>query len=275
MGDDRYINLLKLVLTDYHRFTGVEYFRLSSLNSTLFKNFLRVLNVGFEKVGYELLRSFPTSRESRINGLDWPGNADTMIGLKRLDNIEFCVREIIRNNIEGDFIETGVWRGGAVIFMKAMLEYLDDKTKKVFVADSFQGLPKPDIKKYKSDFGDKHHTWSQLSIGVEVVKENFKKYNLLDERVVFLEGWFADTLVDAPIEKLSLIRLDGDMYGSTMDAIQPLYPKLSKGGFVIVDDYFAVKGCQLAILDYRKELNITEEMIPIDQSAVYWQKTTD
>ena len=272
MKDQRYLDLMKYVLTDYHRFSGNEYFKLDSLNNSLFKNFLRLLNVGFEKVGYELLRKYPTNIENRLNGLDWPGNADTMIGIKRLENIEFCIKEIIKNNIEGDLIETGVWRGGAVIYMKAVLEALGDNNRKIYAADSFEGLPKPDIKKYKADENDIHHSFTQLSIGEEIVKNNFKKYDLMDDRILFLKGWFADTLPVAPINKLSLLRLDGDMYGSTMDAIRPLYPKLSSGGFLIVDDYH-LKGCRLAIDDYRKEFNITDEMISIDQNSVYWKKS--
>lgn len=273
MDNQRYLDLLKLVLTDYHRFSGVEYFRLNSLNDTFFKRFLRLLNRGFGIVGYELLRRHTTTIEARINGLDWPGNADTMIGIKRLENIEHCVKEIFKNNIDGDLIETGVWRGGSVIYMKAVLDVLGDTSRKVFVADSFEGLPRPDLNKYLSDKGDLHHTWKQLSIGVEIVKQNFAKYKLLDDRIVFLKGWFADTLPSAPIEKLSLLRLDGDMYGSTMDAIRPLYPKVSKGGFVIVDDYYAVKGCREAISDFRSEFSIEDPLIPIDKSAVYWQKS--
>lgn len=245
---------------------------MSDLNKSITRIFFSILNKGLNIAGFEILKKIPTTLNARTNGLDWPSNAETMIGLKRLENIEFCIKEIIKNNIEGDLIETGVWRGGGVIFMKAVLEALGDINRKVFVADSFEGLPKPDINKYITDKGDEHYKQNQLSVGEEIVRQNFKKYNLLDERVVFLKGWFADTLHQAPIEKLSILRLDGDMYGSTMDAIRPLYPKLSKGGFVIVDDYHVVKGCKQAIKDYRKEFNIESELIAIDQCAVYWQK---
>lgn len=94
----------------------------------------------------------------------------------------------------------------------------------------------------------------------------------MDEHVKFLKGWFKDTLPNAPISKLSLLRLDGDMYESTMDAITVLYPKLSIGGYLIVDDWGAVAGCKKAIEDYRKENNITEPIIEIDWTGVYWRK---
>ncbi|KAF0193106.1 MAG: O-methyltransferase [Gammaproteobacteria bacterium] len=89
--------------------------------------------------------------------------------------------------------------------------------------------------------------------------------------MVFLEGWFKDTLPVAPIEKLSVIRLDGDMYSSTMEAIEILYPKLSSGGFCVVDDY-GLGGCKKAIDDYRNMYNITSEITRVDWTGVYWRK---
>ena len=165
-----------------------------------------------------------------------------MIGLKRMENIEFCVKNIIADKIPGDLIETGVWRGGATIFMRALLKVNNVDDRVVWVADSFEGLPKPDEDKYAADKGDKHHTKEELAIGVEIVKANFEKYGLLDDQVKFLVGWFKDTLPTAPIKKLALIRLDGDMYGSTMDALVSLYPKLSPGGYLIIDDWAQKNG---------------------------------
>ena len=121
------------------------------------------------------------------------------------------------------------------------------------------------------DKKDKLHQFRFLAIPQEEVQANFKKYGLLDDQVVFLKGWFADTLPTAPIERLAVIRLDGDMYGSTMDALNNLYPKLSSGGFCIIDDY-ALKSCSTAVHDYREKHGIKAEMIQIDPIAVYWQK---
>ena len=209
----------------------------------------------------------------RRNGLDWPENADTMIGLKRLENIEYCVGQIIKNNIAGDFIETGVWRGGAVIFMQALLKDSGIASRNVWVADSFEGLPRPNEEAYPLDQGDLHHTKNELSISFDVVENNFKKYDLLDNNVKFLKGWFKDTLPSAPIEQLALLRLDGDMYESTIDALTSLYPKLTSGGYCIIDDWGAVPGCRAAVEDYRKQHNITDEIIKIDWAGVYWKKS--
>lgn len=207
--------------------------------------------------------------EDRLDGNDWAPTAHTMIGMKRLDNIQFCIEEIIRYNIPGDFIETGVWRGGATIFMRAMLKAYNIKDRCVWVADSFEGLPKPDC---EQDAGNNLYTVRELAIPLNEVKRNFTNYDLLDDQVCFLEGWFKDTLPSAPIDKLALLRLDGDMYGSTMDALENLYYKLSVGGYIIIDDYGVMEGCKNAVHDFRMENGITEEIIRIDHSGVYWQR---
>lgn len=207
----------------------------------------------------------------RLEGLIWPGYADTMIGMKRLNNIQQCVENVLKNNVEGDFIETGVWRGGTCIFMRGTLEAYGDASRKVYVADSFEGLPKANPVKYPADEGDRHHTYTVLAVSKEEVENNFRRYGLLDDRVVFLKGWFKDTLPTAPIEQLAILRLDGDMYESTMDALTSLYPKLSKGGYCIVDDY-ALKGCQRAVDDFRRENDISSELRQVDWTGWYWVK---
>jgi O-methyltransferase len=210
--------------------------------------------------------------ESRIEGKDWPARALSMIGVKRLENIQTCVEQLLKDNIPGDLIETGVWRGGSTILMKALLKVHDDNSRSVWVADSFEGLPKPNAELYPADAADQHHEFTELAVSQDIVAENFRRLGLLDDRVKFLKGWFKDTLASAPIEKLALLRLDGDMYESTMDALVALYPKLSLGGFVIIDDYGCVEGCRRAVQDYRKQHFIQELIIPIDWSGVFWRK---
>lgn len=207
-----------------------------------------------------------------LEGLTWPLYAETMIGIKRLNNLHYCISDVLKNNIEGDFIETGVWKGGATIFMRAALKAYNIHNRNVWVADSFEGLPKPNEKLYPLDFGSSFHHYTALKISIEDVKSNFRKYDLLDDKVKFLKGWFKDTLPTAPIDKISVLRLDGDMYESTIDAITNLYPKLSVNGYIIIDDYHIVEGCKQAISDYRNKFNITEEIISIDFAGAFWKK---
>lgn len=213
----------------------------------------------------------PFDREKRLVGLDWPTEAETMVGMKRLDNLEACIRDVCYEDIPGDFIETGVWRGGCAILMRSVLRDLDED-RTVWLADSFQGLPSPDVIRYPADAGDVHSTLTPyLCVSLDQVKANFGRYELLDNQVKFLPGWFRDTLPSAPIDRLALMRLDGDMYESTMIALESLYPKLSSGGYCIVDDY-ALARCKQAVTDYREAHRITEPMEPVDWTGVYWQK---
>jgi O-methyltransferase len=209
--------------------------------------------------------------ESRRTGRDWPRGAETMVGLARLDNVHQCVLDVIRNDVPGDLIETGVWRGGTTIFMRALLAALGDEDRKVWVADSFAGLPRPDVGLYPPDV-EFEQEWPVLAVSAAEVRANFAKYGLLDSRVGFLEGWFKDTLPVAPITSLSVMRLDGDLYESTMDALVALYPKLSVGGYVIVDDYGALKPCREAVDDYRAKNGVTETINEVDWTGVFWQR---
>lgn len=209
----------------------------------------------------------------RLHGHDMsPDNTETMTGYLRLSNLQSCMLDVIKNNISGDFIETGVWKGGSCIFAKKILDKNSIK-KQIFVADSFCGVPPPDTERYHQDSGDDHYKIESLKISCDAVKDNFKKYNCFDESIIFLEGIFKDTLPTIKDTQLfSIIRLDGDMYSSTMDSMNNLYPKLSKGGYVIIDD-FNVKRCRQAIEDFRNANNINSEIITIDDGGgVFWKK---
>lgn len=266
----QYLELLKKMLTRY----GFESeYRPVSLPSGILGGpagafVSRLLNMR----GLKLCRQIPADLSARTDGRDHPNDAETMIGLKRLGNLQDCIENVLRDDVPGDLIETGVWRGGATIFMRGALVAYGDADRVVWVADSFRGLPKPNPTLYPVDEGDQHWTFSSLNVSRQAVEKNFERYGLLDERVRFLEGWFKDTLHSAPIERLAVMRLDGDMYESTMEALRALYPKLSPGGYVIVDDYGAVPGCRAATDDFRAEFRLVEEMIPIDWTGVFWRR---
>jgi hypothetical protein len=104
------------------------------------------------------------------------------------------------------------------------------------------------------------------------VRSHFARYGLLDEQVLFLQGFFSDTLPTAPIRQIAILRLDGDTYESTRDVLETSYAKLSRGGFCIVDDYHAYPDCKRAVDEYRASHGIVEAIESIDQHAVYWRK---
>jgi macrocin-O-methyltransferase TylF-like protien len=205
-------------------------------------------------------------------GRDWPSKAHSMIGNRRMSNLRQIVEYVIVNNIPGDFIETGVWRGGACIMARAIMKAYGVSDRRVWVADSFCGLPTPNPK-YEADANDNHHSFPELAVSLEEVKSNFSKYDLLDDQVAFLKGWFSETLPHADIKSLAVLRLDGDMYESTRDALSNLYDKVSGGGFVIVDDFGAVEGCKRAVMTFRKERGIEDRIQNIDGIGAFWRKS--
>ena len=216
-----------------------------------------------------------TDVEARRTGQDWPRDAETMVGSARLDNVEELVREAIGAGVPGDLVETGVWRGGVVILMRALLDALGDEDRTVWACDSFEGLPPADLENYPQEAS--HDVDEDLRGGIAVslpeVKANFERYELLDDRTEFLVGWFRDTLPSAPIDQIAVLRLDGDLYESTMDALVHLEPKVAPGGFVIVDDFKSWEPCRKAVTDYRSANGIESEIHEIDWSGVWWQKT--
>ena len=235
------------------------------------KPLVKLVVASLRKANLQLVRKLNYSDEEREHGKIWPSQADTMVGMKRLDNIQFCVETVLKEGIPGDLIETGVWRGGASIFMRAILAAHGVSDRRVFVADSFRGLPEPDTERYPQDKGDMLYVEEFLAISQEQVAANFRKYGLLDNQVVFLEGWFKDTLPTAPTAQLAVMRLDGDMYESTIDALNALYPKLSKGGFCIIDDYF-LPGCKRAVEDFRARESVKTPLAEIDWGSRFWRK---
>ena len=160
-----------------------------------------------------------------------------MIGLRRLEQFQSAIETAVADGVPGDIMETGVWRGGACIIARATLRALGIPDRSVWLADSFCGLPPPDGERFPADLADAHHTEDFLRVSRQEVEVNFRKYGLRDAQVHFLEGWFRDTLPNAPVDRLCVLRLDGDMYESTMIALENLHDRVSPGGFIIVDDY--------------------------------------
>jgi hypothetical protein len=206
------------------------------------------------------------------DSLDNLGSRHTMIGRQRLENIAACLESIRRDNIAGDLIECGVWRGGAAVFMRGFLKAFGILDRTVWLADSFAGPPAPSLPQDMDEDLSADH-YPNLAIPLETVRDLFGRYDLLDGQVRFLPGWFKDTLARAPIERLALLRIDADLYESTRDALPALYPKLSAGGFVIIDDYHCIPACREAVDEYRERARVATPLETIDWTGVFWRKT--
>ncbi|KYG73476.1 MULTISPECIES: TylF/MycF/NovP-related O-methyltransferase [Roseivirga] len=275
----RYIDLLKMALLNEH------YLENELRIQALAEGWVQGKSLLNRRIAYEKLHNikkyyaseFELMKERRNEGRHLAEGsqhlvyAHTMIGRKRMDNIQRCFEQLISENIQGDLIECGVWNGGATIFMAGLLQAYQEHDRKVWVADSFDGVPVPELEEDK-EFDISKKVFPGLAVGLEEVKNNFDKYDLLKENVEFLPGLFSSTLPNAPINEIAVLRLDGDLYESTMDSLNALYDRVVSGGFVIVDDYGVLPPCKKAVDEFREKRNISNSYQWIDWSGIYWRK---
>jgi hypothetical protein len=202
----------------------------------------------------------------------------TCVPLQRLDNVEECVRRAVEDGVPGDLMEAGVWRGGVTIFMRAVLQELGVNDRTVWVADSFEGLPQPDHNRFPKEAlayeSPAMRKLRFLAAPLLQVRGAFQCFDLLDDRVRFIPGWFRETLPSAPIEHLAVLRLDADFYESTRDVLVSLYDRVAPGGFVIIDDYGEDDWtyCRRAVDEFRASLGIREPLEPVDPYCWMWRK---
>jgi len=257
----------------------------------------------------------------RVNGDDGPTTAHTMIGIRRLENIQRCVEDVLEHQVPGDLVETGVLAGGATIFMRAILKAYNDTQRRVFVCDSFIRQPStmpPKVARWaiKAAASVPNKEWQRQffhilqalnpaksfphvaqpsdelvdfvmqilqngdrmalpthDTSLEGVKSNFARYGLFDDQVVFVKGYFSETLPQLETDAFALIRLDGDVFESTMDALESLYPKLSPGGYCIIDDFYTFSDCRKGVEDYRRRHGVADPIEIVDEHAVFWRKS--
>jgi O-methyltransferase len=267
-AQDLYLDLMKKILTRVlvSRHRERHTIRPWSFRSRLINS----LNKSLRR--YEIVRlNQPTARDYLESGHEAQNraeDAESMVGLRQFDHVQRCILDVINQNVAGDLLEAGVWRGGMSIFMRAVLKAYQCTDRKIWVADSFAGLPDVDLTTDR--FG-----WKQgdMAESLENVKHNFARYGLLDDQVEFLKGYFNETMPKARLNKLAILRVDADLYSSTKDVLDALYAKLSIGGYAIFDDYQNLEDCRRAIDEFRSLNNIREKIQPIDERAIFWQRT--
>jgi hypothetical protein len=192
---------------------------------------------------------------------------------------------VIKNNIEGDLVECGVADGSQIAVMGHVCRLLGSN-KKIYAFDSYQGIPLAgpnDLEQPGIGPLDKNRKAPEnlrdllVSSGITVhslqkVKHNIGTlWKLNMNSYEFVEGWFQDTVPVAKVEKISVLRLDGDLYESTKVCLDHLHHKVQKGGYVIIDDY-ALAGARKALYDFWKENNIEYDIVPVDPviKDVHW-----
>eukprot|EP01062_Namystynia_karyoxenos_P017176 TRINITY_DN16302_c0_g2_i1.p1 TRINITY_DN16302_c0_g2~~TRINITY_DN16302_c0_g2_i1.p1 ORF type:complete len:255 (+),score=80.49 TRINITY_DN16302_c0_g2_i1:719-1483(+) len=189
----------------------------------------------------------------------------TMTGLKRVEALhELLHRAYREKRLQGAFLEAGVWRGGSCIYAKGFLTAYGIP-RRVFVVDSFRGLPP---KEHPRDDA----FWKYLdyvSVSERQVQDHFRRYQLLDSSVEFVRGWFSDSLpaLRSRLPPIAVLRLDGDMYKSTLDVLCNLYDKLEVGGYWIVDDW-NVPAAVWAVNAFLGNHSITDTPNPVEAPSV-------
>ncbi len=208
----------------------------------------------------------------RSAGMDWPLHGLTMVGLGRLDDVQACVETLVADGIPGDLIETGTWRGGSSILMRATLDSLGADERDVWLADSFAGFA-PDQARRGAGQGelDDLSAYGFLQAPLADVKASFARFGI-DRGVRFLEGYVEQTLAEVAGRRWSLIRVDVDTHDSTVCVLESLYPQLEPGGYVVIDDYGALDECRSAVDAFRERHGITEPLVEIDWTGVRWRR---
>jgi O-methyltransferase len=209
----------------------------------------------------------------RTAGMDWPLHGLTMVGLARLGDLQRCVESVVRDGVPGDLVETGSWRGGASMLMRATLDSLGAHDRTLWVCDSFQGFPEREATD-GYDLSADLAACDFLAIPLEEVRASFARLGLADG-VEFVPGFFDETLPGLTGRQWSVIRLDGDTYDATRLALDVLYPGLAPGGYLVVDDYRQLEECSRAVDEFRDEYGITDPIEHIDWNGVRWRRGDD
>jgi O-methyltransferase len=210
-------------------------------------------------------------RRLRAAGMDWPLQGLTMIGLRRLDDLQSCVESVARDGVDGDLIEAGAWRGGAAILMRATLDSLGDRDRTVWVADSFQGFPEArDEDRAQTGLSENDF----FAVPLEEVRDSFARFGC-EGGVRFVPGFFEETLPRLSEGPWAIVRLDGDTYSATLTALESLYPALSPGGYLLVDDYGTLDECRRAVDEFRQRHEITEPLEEVDWTCFRWRRKSD
>lgn len=228
-------------------------------------------------------------------GRAWPKLGITMAGMARAASISEQLKLIKDSNVPGAYLEAGVWRGGMSIYARASMYVYKLAKRKMYVADSFMGLPPPRNSSLRPDetaYSQKASSNRTLAVGMQHVKNNFRMYGVDSEQVVLVPGYFVDSL--PPLreemvrtgEQIALLRMDGDMYDSTIDILYNLYDLVPVGGIIVVDDWDWKSGCKEgstararplfgakeAVIDFHAMHEITAVMHDIDGTGAWWQK---
>ena len=190
----------------------------------------------------------------------------TMVDYSRLIILYGLAREVIAKGIEGDIVECGICNGGSAALLAAVIR--DYQNYKLFLYDTFEGISPSGLK--DSPFADKFE--GKFKGSIEAVTEVLRRVRFPLERVVIRKGLFKDTFNEPLSQKFALLHIDTDWYDSVLCSLQTFYPKVSKGGIIILDDFGYWEGAREAFYDFCKEQDIKPLIEKPGPWQVFWRK---
>ena len=251
--------------------------------STTFNNWIR-------KIKREVARPFWSKTHSKVRAaipLDFSPfqiklvskvRRYTMTSNERVAVLEAAVRHVIAQNYPGDFVECGVAEGGSTMAIALTLLQLGVTDRELFLYDTFEGMPEPGdhdvgrfgepaMKKWRK-LRTKTGVSTYINHSLDEVRANMRRTGYPDARLHYVKGKVEDTLPgEVPSGSIALLRLDTDWYNSTKVEMEWLYPKLVKGGIVIIDDYYRWQGSRKAVDEYTSKHSIPIFWARIDDTA--------
>ena len=186
----------------------------------------------------------------------------TMTSVERGYSLFKAVEYIVKNDIPGNLVECGVWKGGSCMLIAKALKFFGDISRKIYLYDTYEGMPKPTkedviswngrsvMEKWEEDKSGTKDNFGSWAVGLEEVKANVLGTGYPEDMFVFVPGDVAHTLKDIKPDKISLLRLDTDWYASTVEELETLYPLLVEKGVLIIDDYGHFDGARKAVDEY-------------------------
>ena len=238
----------------------------------------KLINNGFKKLGYQIS---PITQKFSI--LDETFSKHHKLCKKYSMTKKYAMyatylstKYVSENQISGSLVECGVFKGGNSMMMAATLAELDDTNREIFLYDTFEGMSEPseiDVrhdgknaqKVWKDSQRENHNEWVYSSL--DEVKKNMDKVSYPKKNIIFVKGDVCKTLNKKVPENISLLRLDTDFYESTKKELEVLYPRLVKGGVLLIDDYDSWQGARKAVDEYFKKIGEKPLLFLVGQSG--------
>lgn len=243
--------------------------------------FIRILNKFLNKFGYKVINSkkinVPYDIENEFINIYQKAKNYSTTSLERMYSSFKAIQYILKNRISGDIVECGVGQGGIMMLCALTMLKMNNTKKKLYLYDTYEGMSEPtdkDIRSYdnlpamdkwKNLQEKKINKWSYFPL--EEVKKNLHSTGYPREKLIFIKGKVEDTIPDIIPDKISILRLDTDWYESTYHELCYLFPKLSEGGVIIIDDYGHWKGSREAVDKYFNENNTKILLNRIDNTG--------